>query len=113
MADDSPSGRLLLPRAPGAQRGPVARSPAPAPALPLSLAEALERAVEDAVLGEVLGPGLVGRARTAALAVLHRRRVRGARVECQLRSDAVAVTVLVPAGPGRVERVVLSVGTGT
>lgn len=113
MADDSPSGRLLLPRAPGAQRGRVSATPRAAPAPPESLVEALERAVEDAVLGEVLSPALVGRARTAALGVLHRRRVRGAQVACALRSNGVAVTVLVPAGPGRVERVVLSVDTGT
>lgn len=112
MADDRPSGRLALPRAPGAQRGRVAITPAPAPSPQASLAEEIERAAEDAILGEVLSPALVGRARTAALGVLHRRRVRGAHVACELRQDGVALTVVVPAGPGRVERLVLSVDTG-
>lgn len=113
MSDDPPSGRLVLARTPGAQRGRVTATPAPPTGAESSLAQAIETAIEDAVLGEVLSPALVGRARTAALGVLHRHRVRDARVDCALQEGGVVVSVLVPAGPGRVERLVLSVGTGT
>lgn len=112
MARDRPTGRMALPRAPGAQTGPVRVHPTPAPGPAPSLEEELTDAVEAAILGEPLRPSLAGRAKTAALAVLHRRGVAGARVHAALRGAGVDLQVMVPAGPARVERIVLSVHTG-
>ena len=70
----------------------------------------LRHAVEDAVIGEPLRPGLAGRAKTAAMGVLHRHRIRGGRVVVHQRGAGFAVEVILPAGPQRVQRVVIRMG---
>lgn len=114
MSRDRSSGRMRIPaaRSPGAQSGPVRVHPRAPAAAPLTLSEAIQSAVEDAIVGENVSPGLAGRAKSAALAVLHRRGVRGGRVEAKVVGHSVQLAVVVPAGPRKVERVVLSVGVG-
>jgi hypothetical protein len=87
---------------------PVHRA-APA-AAPPSLLEEIRAAVEDVVVGEFLRPSLASSAKTAALGVLHRRGVRGGQVHARLEGSAVALELALPAGPQRVQRVVLHVG---
>jgi hypothetical protein len=114
MSRDKPSSgrmRIAPQRSPGVGRGAVAihpRSPEPAPA---TLSEALQDAVESAVVGELLRPALEGTAKTAALQVLYRHGIRDARVQARLSGTGIAVTVVLPAGPKRVSEVVLRVGT--
>ncbi len=95
---------------PGARMGAVpVRRAAPAPA-PRGLAEEIRDAVEAVVVGELLRPSLAGSAKTAALGVLHRRGLRGARVHARVEAASVVLELALPAGPQRVERVVLRVG---
>ncbi len=98
------------PSPPGARIGPVRvhRAP-PQPPAP-TLAEAIQDAVESVVVGELLRPGLANSAKTAAMAVLHRRGIRGGHVTARIEGGGVALQIVVPAGPQRVERVVLNVG---
>lgn len=97
-------------QAPGARIGSVpVRKSAPQGPGP-SLAEELRAAVEDVVVGEILRPSLAGSAKTAALGVLHRRGIRNARVHARLEGNSIALELALPAGPQRVERVVLRVG---
>lgn len=70
----------------------------------------LRYAIEDAVIGEPLRPGLAQSAKTAAMGVLYRHGVRGARVNVHMQSGAIQVEVFLPAGPRKVERVVLQFG---
>ena len=69
----------------------------------------LRTAVEDAVIGEPLRPGLAGRAKTAAMGVLHRHRIRG-KVLVQQQGRGFAVEVILPPAPQRVQRVVIRLG---
>ena len=111
--DKSRSGRMrIAPQtSPGTGRGPVAihrRAPDPPPA---TLAESLQDAVESVVVGELIRPALVGSAETAARQVLYRHGIRDGRVSARIERTAIALTVVLPAGPKRVKQVVLRVGS--
>ncbi len=69
----------------------------------------LRGAVEDAIIGEPLRPGLAGRAQTAAMGVLHRHRIAG-RVVVRQQGAGFTVEVILPPGPQRVQRVVIRMG---
>ncbi len=74
------------------------------------LEQKIRDAVEDAVVGEPLRPGLAGRAQSVAMGVLVHRGVRGGKVRAWMEGTAVVVEVLLPRGPRRVERIVLHIG---
>ena len=73
------------------------------------LEQELRAAVEDAVIGEPLRPGLAGRAQTAAMGVLHLHRIRG-KVVVHRQGRGFAVEVILPPAPQRVQRVVIRMG---
>ncbi len=73
------------------------------------LREALLAAVEAVVVGEVRRPSLAASARTAALAVLHRAGVGGARVQASLEGANLRLVVQIPRGPARVQTISLTV----
>ena len=73
------------------------------------LEQELRFAVEDAVIGQPLRSGLAGRAKTAAMGVLHRHRIRG-RVIVHQHGAGFSVEVILPPKPHRVQRVVISMG---
>ena len=75
-----------------------------------NIEQELRYAVEDAIISEPLRPGLAGRAKTAAMSVLHRHRIRGGKVIVHQRGAGFAVEVILPAGPQRVQRVVIRMG---
>ena len=110
----SSNGRMRVApqQSPGTGRGSVAihrRAPEPPPA---TLSEALQTAVESAVIGELMRPGLEGRAKTAALNTLYRFGIRDGRVTADLTRGGIALTVVLPKAPHRVQQVVLRLGTG-
>ena len=70
----------------------------------------LQHAIEDAIIGEPLRPGLAGRAKTAAMNVLYRHRIRGGRVNVHQRGAGDSVALRLPAAPQRLQRAVVSVG---
>ncbi len=109
------SGRMRMTpaRSPGTGRGRVVvhpRAPEPPPA---TLSDALQDAVEAVVVGELMRPSLLGTAKTAAQQVLYRFGIRDGRVQVAQQGAGLALTVVLPAGPQRVERVVLQLGVGT
>lgn len=69
----------------------------------------LRAAVEDAVMGEPLDARLAGRARTAALTVLHRAGRKG-RVDVRPARGGVEVRVILDPGTPRVREVRFSLG---
>ena len=70
----------------------------------------LQHAVEDAVSGENLGPGLASRVELAAMDELRRAGVHGGRVRVQAQGRGFLVNVSLPPGPARVQQIVLRVG---
>jgi len=65
-------------------------------------------AIEDAVVGETMGPHLIGRAQTAARAVLLRRGLGAATVRARLEGAGLSVRVDLPPGPSRVRTIHLT-----
>jgi len=66
-------------------------------------------AVEDAVIGEIMSMALLNRAKTAAMAVLHRRRIVGSRVTVSSHANGIVVNLHLPKHPTPVRCVVLAV----
>lgn len=75
-----------------------------------ALRDAIENAIEDAILGEPLRPGLGNRAKSAAMAVLYKHNVRGAQVKVTPQGAGFAVHVTLPPGPQRARAIVLRFG---
>lgn len=75
------------------------------------LEKELRYAVEDAILGEPLRPGLAHSAKSAAMAVLHRHNVRGAQVQVRQQGNGFSVVIALPRGPQKVQQIVLNVGS--
>ena len=108
----SSNGRMRIApqKSPGTGRGPVAihrRPPEPPPA---TLSEALQAAVEEVVVGELMRPGLAGTAKTAAMNTLYRFGIRDGQVTARMTRNGIALTVVLPKAPTRVGEVVLQVG---
>jgi hypothetical protein len=76
------------------------------------LEQELRYAVEDAIVGEPLRPGLGERARSAAVGVLHRHNIRSGRVVVRRQGAGFVVEVILPPGPARVQQVVLRFAAG-
>ena len=75
-----------------------------------SLEEKLQAAMEDAVVGEPMGPMLVGRLKTAARTVLLQAGHSRAQVQVQLaRGSGFVVDIVLPAQGARVQRMQLSI----
>jgi hypothetical protein len=70
----------------------------------------LQHAVEDAVMGENLGPALASRIELAARGELSRAGVRGGRVQVRQQGRGLEVLVTLPPGPARVRELVLRIG---
>jgi hypothetical protein len=67
----------------------------------------LRYAAEDAIIGQPLRSGLAQRAHSAVRAVLHRHRIRNARISVRQQGAGFYVEVSIPPGPGRVEVIVI------
>jgi len=70
----------------------------------------LQHAVEDAVMGENLGPALSSRIELATRGELTRAGVRGGRIQVRQQGRGFVVTVTLPPGPARVRELVLRIG---
>lgn len=76
----------------------------------MSLQDDLETALMDAMQGDHWGSGLKGRLELAARTVLLRHGYRSAKPRAELGPDGVVrVEILLPPGPARVRRLVVSV----
>ena len=71
----------------------------------------LRYAAEDAIIGQPLRSGLAQRAQSALRGVLHRHRIRNARISVRQQGAGFLVEVLIPPGPGRVQAVVIRFGS--
>ena len=65
----------------------------------------LRAALEAAVVGEPVGPHLIGRAQTVARALLLRRGLGAARVQARLEGASISVRVDLPPGRARVRTI--------
>ncbi len=70
----------------------------------------LRAAVDEAVMGQNLGPALASRIELAAQGELSRAGVRGARIRVRPQGRGFEVHVTLPPGPARVRELVLRIG---
>ena len=70
----------------------------------------LRHAIEDAVVGAILRPGLAGRIKTIARAILIRHRLSRSQVIVNQRGTGFDVTVLIQEPGARVREIRLNVG---
>ncbi|MCB9742138.1 MAG: hypothetical protein H6741_35295 [Alphaproteobacteria bacterium] len=71
----------------------------------MTLEEELQLALEDAIMGQNLGPGLPGRVATAARAVLLRHGLGRSQVSARQVGAGVEVSILLPAPQARVRQI--------
>ncbi len=70
----------------------------------------LQSALEKAVMGQNLGPALIGQIARTARMELNRAGVRGGKVVVRAQGRGFEVQVLLPPDPARVREIVLQLG---